>query len=84
MFSSPMNTRLTPARAFRDEIGQLVAERIDLDDEAGVELLHLAQINEAIENDLPVLVAGEIVVGDEEGAQALGVIEPHDALDIFR
>src|SRR5450756_1644952 len=40
--------------------------------------------DQAVEDRLPVLVAGEIVVGDEEGAQPLRVIRPHDELDILR
>jgi hypothetical protein len=70
------------ARAFLDEIGKLVAERIHLDDEADIELLGLAQVYQAVEDPLPVLVAGKIVVGDEETAHAFGVIEAHDLLDI--
>jgi hypothetical protein len=77
-----MNTRRTPARAFLDEIGKLVAERIHLDDEADIELLNLAQVYQAVEDRLPVLVAGKIVVGDEEAAHASAVIEAHDLFDI--
>jgi hypothetical protein len=65
-----MNTRRTPARG------------IHLDDEADIELLGLAQVYQAVEDPLPVLVAGKIVVGDEETAHAFGVIEAHDLLDI--
>jgi len=72
------------ARALLDEVRQLVAERVDLDDEAVAELLRLAQIDEPIKDQLPVLVAGEIVVSDEEGAQALRVVFVHDALDVVR
>ena len=82
MFSSPMNSRRTPARAFLDEIGKLGAERIHLDDEADIELLDLAQVYQAVEDRLPVLIAGKIVVGDEETAHAFCVIEAHDLLDI--
>src|SRR5262245_55598759 len=80
MFSSPMNTRRP--RAFLDEIGKLVAERIHLDDEADIELLGLAQVYQAVEDPLAVPVAGKIVVGDEETSHAFGVIEAHDLLDI--
>jgi hypothetical protein len=46
-----------------------VADRIHLDDEADIELLDLAQVYQAVQDRLPVLVAGKIVVGDEETAQ---------------
>jgi hypothetical protein len=59
-----------------------VAERIHLDDEADIELLDLAQVYQAVEDRLPVFVAGKIVVGDEETVHAFGVIEAHDLLDI--
>src|SRR5215510_8655339 len=69
-------------RAFLNELGKLVAERIHLDDEADIELLGLAQVYQAVEDPLPVPVAGKIVVGDEETSHAVGVIEAHDLLDI--
>ncbi len=59
-----------------------MAERIDLDDEANVEIFYLAHRHEAVEDRLPVLVAGEIVVGDEKGAQALRIVRPHDQFDV--
>src|SRR5262249_47877825 len=68
------------ARAFLDEIGKLVAERIHLDYEADIELLDLAQVDQAVEDRLPVLVSGKIVVGDEEAAHAFGVVEADDPL----
>ena len=62
-----MNTRVTPARfGLLDEVRNLVAQRVDLDHEAERNLVDLAQLGEPVEDRLPVLVAGEIVVGDEE------------------
>src|SRR5262249_17689384 len=82
MFSSPMNTRRTPARAhFSMKLGSLW-QSVSTDDEADIELLGLAQVYQAVEDPLPILVAGKIVVGDEETAHAFGVIEAHDLLDI--
>jgi hypothetical protein len=59
-----------------------VTERVDLDDEGDVELLDLAQLNEPVEDRLPVLVAGEVVVGDEEVGETLRVVLAHQLLDI--
>ena len=61
-----------------------MAERVDLDDEADVEFLHLAQMDDAVDDRFPVLVAREIIVGDEERPQALCVVRAHDLLDVFR
>jgi len=72
------------ARAFLDEIRQLVAERVDLDDEAGVELLHLAQMDRPVEDRFPVLVAGKIIVGDEKPEQTFFDIVANDLLDVVR
>ena len=72
MFSSPMNTRRTPAaRRLLDEVRNLVAERIDLDGEADLREFAVAQLDQAVEEHFPVAVAGEIVVGDEEPLDAL-------------
>ena len=65
-----------------DEVRDLVAQRVDLDEEAHVHAVLLAQLDDAVEDRLPVLVAGEIVVGDEEAVDALREIGAHDALDV--
>ena len=70
------------AGALFHEVRQLVAQRIDLDDDADRHLLLFAQVDQAVEDRLPVLVAREIVVGDEEAAGALRDIGAHDLLDI--
>jgi hypothetical protein len=75
-----MNTRCARRRArLLDEVRDLVAQRIDLDDEAddGM-LLVFAQLDQPVEDRFPVLVAGEIVVGDEEARDALRDIGAHD------
>jgi hypothetical protein len=53
-----------------------------LDREVGFQPLRLAQVDEAVEKILPVPVAGEIVVGDEEGLDALGEVLAHDRLEV--
>ena len=49
-----------------------MAKRVDLDGETDVDVV-LLQLDNAVEQDLPVAVAGEIVVGDEEPVDPLGV-----------
>ena len=41
-----------------------------------------AQVNESIEDRLPILVAGEIVVGDEKAVQSLRDVLADDLLDV--
>ena len=85
MFSSPMKTRVTPARfAFSTKFGNLVAKRVDLDHQAERDAVLLAQLDQAIEDRLPLLVAREIVVGDEELVNALRPVEAHEMLDVVR
>ncbi len=83
MFSSPMKTRRTPARAhFSMKFGSLWQSVSTWMMKLDIELLDLAQLDQPVEDRLPVLVAGEIVVGDEEAAQALRVVVAHDLLDV--
>src|SRR5207245_2529971 len=71
------------ARCLLDEIRDAVAQRIDLDREADIQAC-LAQGDHPIKQRLPVPVAGEIVVGDEEALDALRAIFPDDPLQIVR
>ena len=64
-----------------DEAGDLVAGRVDLNDEARVDAL-LAQFDQPVENRFPVAVAGKIVVGDEEVADAVSNIDAHERFDV--
>ena len=60
-----------------------MAQRVDLDDEIERQASPLARIcDQPVEDRLPVLVAGEIVVGDEEMVDALGEIGADDRLDV--
>ena len=78
-----MNTRLQPARArLLNEIRHAVAQRVHLDRELEAEALIFAQVDQSIEDRFPVLVAGEVVVGDEEAADPGGVIGADDRLDV--
>ena len=42
----------------------------------------MAQLDQAVEQRLPVAVAGKIIVGDEESLDALSVVLAHDVLDV--
>ncbi len=61
-----------------------MAKRVDLQQQPNFEALLLAQFDEAVENGLPVPVAGEIVVGDEKAGDALCGVGAHDRLDVVR
>ena len=59
-----------------------MAQRVDLKEQPDAEPVLLAQLDQAIENRLPIAVAREIVVGDEEPGDALRRIVAHDLLDV--
>ena len=59
------------AARFLDEVRDLVAQRVDLDHEADVHAVLFAQLDDPVVDRFPILVAGEIVVGDEEALDAL-------------
>src|SRR5580693_2049164 len=69
------------ARGFLNEVRDLVAERIDLEQEPDPKTLILPQLDQAIKDRLPVAVAGEIVIRNEEARDALCSVRPHDRLD---
>src|SRR6266852_4923771 len=71
-------------RALFDEVRDLVAQRVDLDHQTDFDALLRAQFDDAVEDGLPVLVAGEIVVGDEEAVNAFRPVLPDDVLDVVR
>ena len=66
------------------EVRDLVAQRVDLDHQAERDAVLLAQLDQAIEDRLPLLVAREIIVGDEELVDALRPVEAHQMLDVVR
>ena len=68
--------------ALLDEVRDLVAQGVDLDHQGDLDAFLLLQLDDAVEDDLPVLVAREVVVGDEEPADAFGPVLPDDALDV--
>ena len=83
MFSSPMKTRFTPARAhFSMKFGSLWQSVSTWMMKLMLNFSTSRKLNDPVEDRLPVLVPGEIVVRDEEGAQALRIVHPNDVLDI--
>ena len=79
-----MKTRVAAgSRRLLDETRDLVAERVDLEQEPDLEALVLAQFDEPVEDRLPVAVAGEIIVGDEKPGHVLGGVGAHDRLDVI-
>ena len=71
-------------RRLLDEARNPVAERVDLQQKADPEALILAQFDQPVEDRLPVAVAGEIVVGDEEARDALRGVGAHDRFHVVR
>ena len=59
-----------------------MAQRVDLDGEADVHALARAQHDHAVEQRFPILVAGEIVVGDEEALYALRIVLADDLFHV--
>ena len=55
-----------------------------MDQEANVHAVLFTQLDDAVENRLPILVTREIVVGDKKTIDALLVIRAQDALDVVR
>lgn len=70
------------ARRLLDEVRKAIAKRVHLQDNLEVKALVLPQMDHAIENGLPVPVACEIVVRDEEPLDALRRIEADQLLDV--
>ena len=72
MFSSPMKTRRTPARAaFSMKFGSRWQSVSTWMMRREVDAVALVYLDQPVEDFLPVLVAGEIVVGDEETADSV-------------
>ena len=66
-----------------DEVRNLVAKSVNLDDEFQFQSLALPQLYDPVEDCLPVLVTSEVVVRDEELPHPFEVVEANDALDII-
>ncbi len=72
------------ARRLLDEARNAVTQRVDLQQQADLEALVLAQIDQAIEDRLPIAIAGKVVVGDEKFRDALLGVGADDLFDVVR
>jgi hypothetical protein len=61
-----------------------MAERVDLDQERKLDAFLQPQVDQAVEDFFPILVPGEIVVGNKETVQPLGHVLADKALHIVR
>ena len=59
-----------------------MAERVDLQKEPDPEPVDFAEFDQAVEDRLPIAVAGEIVIGDEEARDVLSGVGAYDRLDV--
>src|SRR4029453_10609852 len=71
----------SPARLM-DEVRDAMALRVDLDDQGQCDALVLLELDQPVEEVLPMLVAGHVVVGDEERGDALPVVLAHDRFEV--
>ena len=55
---------------------------VDLDDQGHLDTLVLLELDQPVEEVLPMLVAGHVVVGDEERRDALLVVLADDGLEV--
>src|SRR6185369_13780378 len=55
---------------------------VDLDDQRHLDALVLPELDQPVEELLPVLVAGHVVVGDEERRDATLVVVADDSLEV--
>ena len=65
-----------------DEVRDTMALGVDLDDQRYADAFVLPQLDQPVEEEFPVLVAGHVVVGDEERRDALLVVLAHDRFEI--
>ena len=71
-------------RCLLNKIRDLVAQRVDLDGEANLRAIASTQLDQAVEQQLPIAVTSEIVVGDEEPPDSLGIVLADNLLKIVR
>src|SRR5262249_62011744 len=82
IFQSNEHPRDAGSLRLRDEVFDFVAKSVDLDHQAERNPALLPEFDQTIEDRLPLLVAREIVVGDEEFVDPLRPVETHEMLDV--
>src|SRR5262245_42590903 len=83
-FEADQHAVRTRTGGLLDEIWDLVAQRVDLDHQPDVHALAFAQRDNPVEDRLPLLVAGDIVVVNEEVPDALVVMLAYRPLHVVR
>ncbi len=84
MFSSPMKTLRHPAAAaLRDKVGDFIADRINLHDDVDLEAVFFSERDDTVEDGFPILVAREIVVGNEIVTHALRITGANHAFYVI-
>ena len=83
MFSSPMKHAIDagPLRLV-DEARDAMALGVDLDEQGDLDALVLLELDDPVEELLPMAVAGHVVVGDEERRDALLVVLADDRFEV--
>src|SRR5229473_2772182 len=66
-----------------DKVWKPVAHGIHLDHKLDVQLVFFPQLDQPVENALPIHIAREVVVGDEKAVDALRQVAANDLLDII-
>ena len=70
------------ARSLLDEIRNAVTQRVDLQHQADPKMLFFAQLDQPIEDRLPVAITRKIIVGDEKTGDIARRVGAHDRLDV--
>jgi hypothetical protein len=81
---SDKNSSAAGASSLCDEIRNLVTERVDLNSQMNIEVLLGPELNNSVEDRLPVFVAREIVVADEVVAHALPLPGANQLFNVIR
>src|SRR5215467_13242796 len=82
IFQSNEHPRDAGPLCLRDEVFDFVAKAVDLDHQAERNPALLPEFDQAIEDRLPLLVAREIVVGNEKFMDPLRPVETHEMLHV--
>ena len=83
MLSIPRNTRRHPACcSFCYKVWNFVTGSVSLQREMNLETGRRPELDDPVENRLPVMVTGEIIISDEKVPHALGVSRTDDLLYI--
>jgi hypothetical protein len=74
--------RLSGRRRLGDKVGDFVAERVNLHDDVDLEALDSLQLDDPVQDRFPILVAREVIVGNEIAFDPLRLIGANQPFDI--